>query len=164
MLPDDLDQVLEIRKLFSYRFPEDCSNSEALNVIDEIVKNNNYSFLSENITSKPINRFIKESLNLFCNYLQLNSGLQEEHFNFADCSIMNCIYAGAFLLYERNIDEVSQHIEKIFSLSGSVMPTNIENKFLVAIRENGDVLYSEADIVELRSSVRIDKLFYWIIH
>ena len=115
--------------------------------------------MSENITSKPINRFIKKSLNLFCNYLQLNSGLQEEHFNFADCSIMNCIYAGAFLLYERNIDEVSQHIEKIFSLSGSVMPTNIENKFLVAIRENGDVLYSEADIVELRSSVRIDKLF-----
>ena len=120
MLPDDLDQVLEIRKLFSYRFPEDCSNSEALNVIDEIVKNNNYSFLSENITSKPINRFIKESLNLFCNYLQLNSGLQEEHFNFADCSIMNCIYAGAFCFTREILMKFLNTLKKYFHYLGQL--------------------------------------------
>ena len=37
--------------------------------------------------------------------------------------------------------------------------TSIENKYLVALRENGDMLYSEAEIVELRSNVRIERIY-----
>jgi 2-phospho-L-lactate transferase/gluconeogenesis factor (CofD/UPF0052 family) len=47
----------------------------------------------------------------------------------------------------------------LFKLQGTVLPTSIENKKLVALRENGEMLYSEADIVELRSNVRIENLF-----
>lgn len=41
------------------------------------------------------------------------------------------------------------------NLRGDVVPTNLENKKLVGIRENGKICYDEAEIVELRSSDRI---------
>ena len=72
---------------------------------------------------------------------------------------MNCIYAGAFLKFNRNIEQATIYIDKLFKLQGTVLPTSIENKKLVALRENGQMLYSEAEIVELRSNVRIENIF-----
>jgi len=40
-----------------------------------------------------------------------------------------------------------------------VLPNSVENKWLMALRENGEMLYSEAEIVELRSNVRIEALY-----
>ena len=51
------------------------------------------------------------------------------------------------------------YIDRLFKLRGTVLPTSIENKKLFAQRENGDILYSEAEIVELRSNVRIDRIY-----
>ena len=48
---------------------------------------------------------------------------------------------------------------KLFNLRGNVIATSIENKYLVALRENGEMLYSEAEIVELRSNVRIKRIY-----
>ena len=39
------------------------------------------------------------------------------------------------------------------------MPTSLENKKLVGMRRNGEMLYSEAEIVELRSNVSIDRVY-----
>jgi 2-phospho-L-lactate transferase/gluconeogenesis factor (CofD/UPF0052 family) len=82
-----------------------------------------------------------------------------ERLSFPDCSLMNCIYAGAFLEFNRNIEQATMFIDKLFKLRGTVLPNIIENKKLVALRENGQMLYSEADIVELRSNVRIERIF-----
>ena len=73
--------------------------------------------------------------------------------------IVNCIYAGAFIFYKRNIEFASLEIEKLFNLTGSVLPTSLENKKLVGMRRNGEMLYSEAEIVELRSNVSIDRVY-----
>ena len=72
---------------------------------------------------------------------------------------MNCIYAGAFLSFNRNIAESTLFFGELFNLRGNVIATSIENKYLVALRENGEILYSEAEIVELRSNVRIERIF-----
>ena len=73
-------------------------------------------------------------------------------FNFSDCSIMNCIYAGAYLHFKRNIADSTLFL-MLFNSRGNVLATSVENKYLVALRENGEMLYSEAEIVELRSNV-----------
>ena len=72
---------------------------------------------------------------------------------------MNCIYAGAFLAFNRNIAKSTLFFGELFNLRGNVIATSIENKYLVALRENGEMLYSEAEIVELRSNVRIERIF-----
>ena len=82
-----------------------------------------------------------------------------ETFSFEDASIMNCIYAGAFLALGRNIEQATLLIDRLFKLRGVVLPTSIEDKKLLALRENGQMLYSEAEIVELRSNVRIERVY-----
>ena len=84
---------------------------------------------------------------------------RQENFDFADCSIMNCLYAGAFLASNRNIEQATISIDRLFQLRGKVLPTSIEDKKLVAQRDNGEILYSEAEIVELRSNVRVERIY-----
>ena len=72
---------------------------------------------------------------------------------------MNCIYAGAYLHFNRNISDSTLFFGKLFNLRGNVIATSIENKYLVALRENGEMLYTEAEIVELRSNVRIERIY-----
>jgi 2-phospho-L-lactate transferase/gluconeogenesis factor (CofD/UPF0052 family) len=72
---------------------------------------------------------------------------------------MNCIYAGAFIYFDRDFEETIQYIDKLFLLKGTVLPTSTENKVLTGLRENGEMLYSEAEIVELRSNALIEQVY-----
>jgi 2-phospho-L-lactate transferase/gluconeogenesis factor (CofD/UPF0052 family) len=80
-------------------------------------------------------------------------------FSFSDCAMMNIVYAGAFLLFRRDMEQATLFIDRLFKLRGAVLPTSIEDKKLMALREDGQVLYSEAEIVELRSNVRIENIY-----
>ena len=72
---------------------------------------------------------------------------------------MNCIFAGAFIYFKRDFQKATLIMGQLFKLKGIVLPTNNENKKLVALRENGEMLYSEAEIVELRSNVKIERIY-----
>jgi len=95
----------------------------------------------------------------FLEALRLIEKVQGRTFSFADCSLMNCLYAGAFLVFNRNLEEATKAFDRLFRLRGIVLPTSNDNLYLVALRENGEMLYSEAEIVELRSNVRIERVF-----
>ena len=159
MIPDSISQADTVRDLFNFRYPEGTPYEKAIESILMLINKSKYTFLDSDISSKNIHQFVKASLEKFLEYLSINENIVKERFDFSDCSIMNCIYAGAFLNNNRNIDLVAQQVEKFFSLRGSVIPTNIEDKYLVGLRENGEVLYSEAEIVELRSSVKIKRIY-----
>ena len=96
----------------------------------------------------------------FLEALRLIEKVQGRIFSFSDCSLMNCLYAGAFVAFDRNLEEATKAIDRLFRLRGIVLPTSNENLYLVALRENGETLYSEAEIVELRSNVRIERVFF----
>src|SRR5690606_7021195 len=74
-------------------------------------------------------------------------------------SLMNCLYAGAHLALGRDFEAVTVTIDRLFRLRGTALPNSTENRHLAAIREDGEVLYSEAEIVELRSNVLIDRVY-----
>ncbi len=159
MLPkEDPDYEANIG-IFQYRFSEDIKYKEARNHIDNFISNSSNSLCGYKISSSVVTDELRSYLQEFITGLEIIELLRGEPFSFNDCSIMNCIYAGAFLKHDRNIETASIAIDKLFKLKGQVLPTSIENKKLVAVRENGEVLYSEADIVELRSNVLIDRIF-----
>ena len=91
--------------------------------------------------------------------MRLTEAAEGIKFNFDDCSITNLIYAGAFLYCKGNFELATILIDKLFKLRGTVLPTNNEDKKLLAIREDGTILYSEAEIVELRSNSRIKNIY-----
>ena len=158
MIPES-EFAEEYKKLFDFRIDENISNSDALDEIKSFTSNKTKTLFKLGLDDNYIRGEIQKYLIAFLEKLEVFEKFLGVKFSFQDCSIMNCIYAGAFVYYKRDFDKTCVSFEKLFQLRGSVIPSNTENKFLVAIRENGDVLYSEAEIVELRSNVRIKKIF-----
>lgn len=159
MLPKNSKNFDGHLHLFTYRFPKEITYNEAYQEIKEFVCGETDQLAGVLVEDKNICTALKIFLNEFLDVLELIEKLEETKFNFSDCSIMNCIYAGAFLYCDRNIEHATKYIGKLFNLDGLVLPTSIEDKKLMAIRENGEVLYNEAEIVELRSNVRIERIF-----
>ena len=56
-------------------------------------------------------------------------------FSFSDCAMMTIVYAGAFLLFARDMKQATLFIDRLFNLRGVVLPTSIEDKKLVALRD-----------------------------
>jgi len=159
MLPEDDDDYQVNKHVFCYRFPLDCVHDEVLAHLNAFANEEQSDLVGSLFTSEKVRDAMRSFVAEFVKSLQAIESMRGEYFDFADCSIMNCIYAGAFLTFNRNLEKATLFIDRLFKLRGTVLPTSIENKKLVALRENGQMLYSEAEIVELRSNVRVERIY-----
>jgi 2-phospho-L-lactate transferase/gluconeogenesis factor (CofD/UPF0052 family) len=159
MLPQDHEDYAAHLHLFRYRYPLDCEPRSALTELAGFAEGRLDAVAGVHLRNDGVRLGIRRFLREFVRGLRLIEQVNGESFDFADCSIMNCIYAGAFLAMHRNIEHATWAIDRLFKLRGAVLPTSIEDKKLVALRENGEVLYSEAEIVELRSNARIERVY-----
>ncbi|MES2504240.1 MAG: 2-phospho-L-lactate transferase CofD family protein [Myxococcota bacterium] len=153
MLPmNDVDYALNL-DLFQYRFRSGATRSEALDYLKKF-ELDDMPFRSRLIRT-ALRRFVKE----FTQSLELTEKVGGQTFNFSDCSVMNCIYAGAYIASGRDFHRTIKSFENLFGLRGRVLLVNSENRILVALRENGDVLYDEASIVETSSQAPIERIY-----
>jgi 2-phospho-L-lactate transferase/gluconeogenesis factor (CofD/UPF0052 family) len=159
MLPLDDDDYTVHLHLFRYRFPEDCIRTNVMAELALFADGSQNTLVGVQLPNLGVCNGLRRFVAAFMDGLRLIEKVRGEAFNFADCSLMNCIYAGAFLTFNRNIEQAALAIDRLFKLRGTVLPTSIEDKKLVALRENGEMLYSEAEIVELRSNVRIERVY-----
>ena len=159
LLPeDDPDQHANLH-LFQFRFSPDCERAEVLAHFRRFADGTQADLVGATFVSEKSRSALQAFVREFLTGLNAIEQVNGENFSFADCSIMNCIYAGAFLVFNRNIEQATLFIDRLFKLRGTVLPTSIEDKKLVAMRENGEMLYSEAEIVELRSNVRVQRIY-----
>ncbi len=143
---------------FNYRLPKNITNSLAK---EEIIKL--FSHISNDKNIFGIDNFIfskmKKFINIFLNKLDYLESEKSRKFNFNDCSIMNCLYAGAYTYFNDDLIKTIEYFSYLFKIESKILPNSIENLNLIALRENGDMLSNEADIVGLRSNVKIYKIF-----
>lgn len=159
MLPEDDPDYAANCEVFSYRFPDDAQRETVLAQLNAFASGETDKLLHIQFQQAKIRSALRSFVSEFLAGLNVIEKIRGEQLKFADCSIMNCIYAGAFLVFQRNIELATLFIDRLFKLKGTVLPTSIEDKKLVALRENGEILYSEAEIVELRSSVRVERVY-----
>ena len=159
MLPKDDPEHEDYVTLFQYRFPRDSNREDVLEQLKLFLDSESMELVGIHLNNTRIREKLKSFLAEFLAGLNTIEKARQEEFDFADCSIMNCLYAGAFLASNRNIEQATISIDRLFQLRGKVLPTSIEDKKLVAQRENGEILYSEAEIVELRSNVRVERIY-----
>ena len=159
MLPNDDQDQENYVTLFQYRFPLDCNREDVLEQLKLFLDSESMELVGIHLNNIRVREKLKSFLAEFLTGLNTIEKARQEQFDFADCSIMNCLYAGAFLASNRNIEQATMSIDRLFQLRGTVLPTSIEDKKLVAQRENGEILYSEAEIVELRSNVRVEQIY-----
>lgn len=159
MLPEDDPDYQANLQVFGYRFPLDCVRDDVLAHLRAFADGTESDLVGVRFISAKVCTSLQCFLREFLAGLHGIEQVNGECFSFADCSLMNCIYAGAFLKFNRNIEQATLFIDRLFKLCGTVLPTSIEDKKLVALRENGQMLYSEAEIVELRSNVRVERIY-----
>ena len=165
MLPEgDPDHAASLH-LFRYRYPLDSDRGAVLAGLRDFGEGRSDTIAGVTFTSAKITSALRRFAREFVDSLGVAEKARGELFGFGDCSVMNCLYAGAHLSFNRNFEEATRYIDRLFKLRGTVLPTNIEDKKLVALRENGEMLYCEAEIVELRSNVRIERIYlldHWL--
>lgn len=159
MLPEDDPDFKSNLLVFGYRFPLNCVRDDVLAQLRAFADGTQPDLVGVRFISAKVRAALQLFVREFLAGLHGIEQVNGERFNFADCSLMNCIYAGAFLKFNRNIEQATLFIDRLFKLRGTVLPTSIEDKKLVALRENGQMLYSEAEIVELRSNVRVERIY-----
>lgn len=159
MLPaSDADHDVNLH-LFGFRYPVECDRETVLTELAQFAAGERPDLVGVLISSDRVRTALQVYVREFVDGLAIIEKVLSEKFSFADCSIMNCIYAGAFLHFSRNIEDATLFISRLFKLRGTVLPNSIEDKKLAALREDGQMLYCEAEIVELRSNVRIERIY-----
>ena len=159
MLNDQDQDYAASLHLFRYRFPDHCDRAAVLQDLAAFADGKRADLTGVSFSSPTVCDALRTFVREFLEGLGVIEKVKAERLSFSDCSIMNCIYAGAFLHFRRNIEQATLSISRLFRLRGTVLPNAIENKTLVALREDGEMLYSEAEIVELRSNVRIERIY-----
>lgn len=159
MLPESDPDHAAVLRVFDYRFPLETSRDEAMAAIRDFASGARSDLAGAEFSVAAYRAALRVFLGAFLDGLTDIEMIAGERFTFGDCSIMNCVYAGAWLHLNRNIEQATYFIDRLFKLRGTVLPNSIENKQLVALREDGQMLYSEAEIVELRSNVRIERIY-----
>jgi len=151
-----------LNTFFRFRFPETAENGEAASAIEKIACGHEDAFglcttISE-ISPRKRDK-IRKYLLSFIENVTLYEKVLGDKFPYGDCSIANCLYAGAFELYDRDFAIAVDQIGKILGMCGETITNTDEDGYLAAVREDGYVMNSEAEIVESRANVRIHELF-----
>lgn len=159
MLPSEEPDFAANQALFRHRYPLDCDREMVLRELRDFAEGRRADLVGQTISAPDVHKALQVFVGQFVGGLATIEKIAPRPFSFADCAIMNCIYAGAFLHFRRNIESATRSISRLFKLRGTVLPNSIEAKHLVALREDGQMLYSEAEIVELRSNARIERIY-----
>jgi 2-phospho-L-lactate transferase/gluconeogenesis factor (CofD/UPF0052 family) len=86
---------------------------------------------------------------------------QDQAFKFGDCSIGNLIFAGAYLKNNRNFNAAAAELAREFHSKARLLNvTRGENRILVALKEDGEILEREAKIVGAQSRAKIVDFFF----
>lgn len=99
---------------------------------------------------------IRNNLKYFFEYYR-ESGSK---FNFVDCSFGNLLFAGLFLKNNKSFNAATEEIALLFEARARLINvTQGENRILVALKENGEVLERESKIVDQQSDAKIHDIF-----
>lgn len=146
-------------QIFKFRFSKDAEYASCMEILDNFVEERSDWIEDIHIRDANIKKLIRKLLMQFIVSVRTYEKIIGRPFNFSDCALSNCLYAGAFEITGKSFNETIKLFNILLHTQGDVIPTNLENKKLVAIRENGEICYNEAEIVELRSSDRIKDIF-----
>jgi len=94
----------------------------------------------------------------FHSYL-LEQACAGNRFDFTDCALGNILFAGCFLEQGRDFNRTVAELCGYYEVSSTLLNITLgENLFLVAEREDGSILRSEAEIVSQTVSSKISRI------
>lgn len=154
-----------LSKLIDYRMPVDFDEKSVNDFISFIRNPDERGKIPADLENQlqSVSGELKKSLyeyliSFFAYYLKNKDNL----FNFSDCSLGNLLFAGAFLKNGNNFEKATEELMTVFQSktnAGLLNVTNGENRFLVALKENGEFLDDEAKIVAKQSAGKFFNIY-----
>lgn len=138
---------------FNYRLPNLEKNYSALNILDNLENFIKDKFNLDNVIIQDLLKYKKSFLKV------INNNPSGHIFSFNDCSLINCLYAGGYIYNQRDFLKTIKKFKNLFNIKHDVVINSCDNLKMIAIREDGQVLFSESEIVNLRSNVKIHSIF-----
>jgi 2-phospho-L-lactate transferase/gluconeogenesis factor (CofD/UPF0052 family) len=81
-------------------------------------------------------------------------------FDFTDCALGNILFAGCYLEEQRDFNRTVDTFAKFYEIESRLLNiTAGENLFLIARKQDGGILWSEAEIVSAQNPSKIDDIF-----
>ena len=162
-----------LKVISEYRLPADLSRDDAVELLDQLLAGA-YSRLPLPIELAFEQLSIRQSRRLssflftFIKYLR-ECEARDDKFDFSDCAMGNLLFAGCYVQEQRDFNRTIQAFCVFYEVAPDVLlnVTQGENLFLVAEKETGSMLLSEADIVASQDAARISNLYlldeetYW---
>ena len=84
-----------------------------------------------------------------------------KQFRFADCSLGNLLFAGAYLHRQGNFNASTSDLAELFGSQARLINVSKgENRILAALKSDGEILCREAEIVGPQSSSPMDSVYF----
>lgn len=80
-------------------------------------------------------------------------------FDLRDCGVRNIVFTGCFLKNNRDYEKTIAELANLFGIGSRIILNSYENRKLVALREDGELLCSEHEIIEYNGHLEIRDLF-----
>jgi 2-phospho-L-lactate transferase/gluconeogenesis factor (CofD/UPF0052 family) len=156
------DEQYALKNLIEHRLPADFGPPD-IDRLHAFVESGNPQVMAEPI-SGLFSRLdtnaaaqVKQLLRGFLDYANGSAG----KFDFRDCAVGNLIFAGAYLSQGHNFNAASELMSRLVSSRAVLVNvSNGENRVLVALKENGEILAHEVEIVGRQSPVPIRGIFF----
>ncbi len=155
-----------LKKFSDIRLPVGIAAAQALAVVDAIANGDHAQLppeLAQPYRSLTITQAegLRSLLGAFRTYVDAEAK-HGRAFDFTDCAIGNLIFAGCFLAQERDFNRTIDAFGAFYEAPAGALlnVTRGENLFLIAEKENGDIILNEADIVATHSAAsKIARLY-----
>ncbi len=166
------EQQFALERVIEYRLPKDFGPRH-LDELNEIVEQQGprafgaqqgareaplLPYIRENLSAldAPVRAAVMDFLRIFLTFARK----QPRPFNFVDCSLGNLVFAGAYLKNDRDFNHATEELATLFgSKANLINVTRGENRVLVALKQDGEILAREAAIVNAQSRSPIVELY-----
>lgn len=150
-----------LQQLLEFRFPKDFSAAD-IRAFEEYVENSD----AQHKLPAPLDTLFgelqisarKAVLKRIKRFLSFKRE-HEQSLNYSDCSLGNLVFAGAYLESDNFNTSVRNLASDFGSFSELINVTKGENRILVALKTDGELLARESEIVGAQSRTPIAKLF-----
>jgi 2-phospho-L-lactate transferase/gluconeogenesis factor (CofD/UPF0052 family) len=154
-----------LKSLSDYRLPVGISRSDAVALLDALISGSQPAMpprLAESYRLLAVAQadLFRSLLATFLSYFH-EQEIAGNHFDFTDCALGNLLFAGCYLQQNCDFNRTIEAFSRFYEVAQDALlnVTMGEDLFLVAEKEDGSLLLSEADIVAAQSSAKITDLF-----
>ena len=156
------DEQYALKSLVEFRLPMSFGPAEAAE-LRNYVERGDARALGEPLSglaarlAEPASHHVRQLLGAFLDYADACG----RAFDFRDCAIGNLLFAGAYLRQGNNFNAAAEAMSQLVSSQAILVNvSNGDNRILAALKENGELLTREVEIVGKQSPARIRDLFF----